>query len=551
MGGRTMRSALSSSLVLAGGIVALAVNFWSQAGAAQTRAASQPAALFQSSTQCMACHNGLVSASGEDVSIGTTWRSSMMAHSAVDPYWHAGVRREIMDHPAEQAAIENECSRCHMPMAHVQAQSQGRPMRVFENVPGADRPEPLAVKGVSCTVCHQITPDGFGQRSSFNGGFTVDTKTVAEPRRIFGPYDVDKGRSAVMRSATGFEQTEATHVQQSELCATCHTLYTHAVAPEKKTSGEFPEQMPYREWLQSDFKATKSCQSCHMRVVEQPMPITSVIGEPREGLSRHDFVGANFFMLSLLNRFRAELGVVARPAELDAAVLRTKAFLQTEAATLDVTEARQADQSVEAEILVRNLAGHKLPSGYPSRRTWLEVVVKDANGRVWFASGGFEPTGAIVGNDNDRDAASYEPHYREIRSADQVQIYEAIMGTGSGRVTTGLLSAEVYLKDNRLLPRGFDKRVAPGDVAVRGAAIDDPDFTGGEDRVRYVVDVAGAQGPLTVEAQLWYQPIAFRWAENLRQYAAPEPTRFVRYYEAMAPASATVLARSMRPVAGR
>ena len=425
-------------------------------------------------------------------------------------------------------------------------------MRIFENVPGAPgRPDPLAAEGVSCTLCHQITPDGFGQRGSFNGGFTVDTTTRAEPRRLFGPYDVDKGRSAVMRSATGFDQTEAAHVQQSEMCATCHTLYTHAAAPEKKTTAEFPEQMPYREWLQSEFKATKSCQSCHMRVVEQPTAIASVLGEPREGLSRHDFVGANFFMLGLLNRFRADLGVVARSAELDAAVMRTRSFLETESASLEVTEARQAGSRVETEILVRNLAGHKLPSGYPSRRTWLQVVVKDGSGRVWFSSGGVESTGAIAGNDNDREASLYEPHYREIRSPDQVQIYEAVIAGRDGTVTTGLLTATQYVKDNRLLPRGFDKRVAPGDVAVRGGAFDDPDFTGGEDRIRYVMNVAGAEGPLAVEVQLWYQTIAYRWAENLRGYAAPEPRRFVGYYDQMAAASATVLARSTRPVADR
>ena len=30
----------------------------------------------------------------------------MMANSAKDPYWQAGVRREVMDHPQAQAAIE-------------------------------------------------------------------------------------------------------------------------------------------------------------------------------------------------------------------------------------------------------------------------------------------------------------------------------------------------------------------------------------------------------------------------------------------------------------
>ena len=92
--------------------------------------------------------------------------------------------------------------------------------------------------------------------------------------------------------------------------------------------------------------------------------------------------------------------------------------------------------------------------------------------------------------------------------------------TRGGRVTTGLLAAVRYLKDNRLLPRGFDKRTAPADCAVRGDAADDPDFQGGGDRVVYRVDVPpGAAGPLRIEVELLYQPIAFRWAHNLDRYA--------------------------------
>ena len=50
-------------------------------------------AVFETSDRCMACHNGLRAPSGEDVSIGAAWRSSMMANSSRDPYWQAGVRR--------------------------------------------------------------------------------------------------------------------------------------------------------------------------------------------------------------------------------------------------------------------------------------------------------------------------------------------------------------------------------------------------------------------------------------------------------------------------
>src|SRR5262245_65282045 len=54
--------------------------------------------LFQPSDRCFACHNGLSTSAGEDISIGFAWRPSMMANSARDPYWQAGVRRETVDH---------------------------------------------------------------------------------------------------------------------------------------------------------------------------------------------------------------------------------------------------------------------------------------------------------------------------------------------------------------------------------------------------------------------------------------------------------------------
>ena len=521
-----------------------------------TNAQTQPAPtnagpLFQSSAQCMACHNGLTTAGGEDVSFGTLWRASMMAHSVRDPYWQAGVRREVTDHPQAQAAIENECSRCHMPMAHVETQRLGGQQSVFANVPSANPAaaiDPLAVEGVSCALCHQITSDGLGEKASFTGGFVIETAPPAQGRQMFGPYEVEPGPRSIMRSATGLQPTASTHIQRSEVCATCHTLYTHALNGSGEATSEFPEQVPYQEWLHSEFRDSQSCQSCHMPVVTEPMPIASVLGQPREAVSRHDFRGANFLMLGILNRFRAELGVVARPAELDAAAMRTKAFLQSSSASIAVEGARIVSGRLEADVVVRNLSGHKLPTAYPSRRSWLHVTVRDAEGRLVFSSGAVEPTGAIAGNDNDMDAARFEPHYREIRSGDQVQIYEAIMATATGQVTTGLLSAVSYLKDNRLPPRGFDKRTAPADVAVHGEALTDPDFGAGEDRVRYSADTAGARGPFTIEAQLWYQSIGHRWARNLSDYKADEPRRFVSYYDQMAPASALLLTRATRTV---
>jgi hypothetical protein len=64
---------------------------------------------FRTSDRCVACHNGLKTKAGEDISIGFQWRASVMANSSRDPYWQGSVRRESIDHPGSQGAIENEC----------------------------------------------------------------------------------------------------------------------------------------------------------------------------------------------------------------------------------------------------------------------------------------------------------------------------------------------------------------------------------------------------------------------------------------------------------
>jgi hypothetical protein len=125
-----------------------------------------------------------------------------------------------------------------------------------------------------------------------------------------------------------------------------------------------------------------------------------------------------------------------------------------------VANAAVQNGRLEAELAIENLSGHKFPTAYPSRRSWLHVTVKDRNGNAVFESGAINPNGAITGNDNDDDALKYEPHYTQITAANQVQIYEGIMVDSAGKPTTGLLNALRYEKDNRMLPKGFNKATA-------------------------------------------------------------------------------------------
>jgi hypothetical protein len=530
-------------------LLCFAMFLWT-AGRGAARAQADPhrpagPVSFQTGAECIACHNGLITPAGEDVSIGVSWRASMMAHSSRDPYWQGAVRREAIDHPEHAAAIEDECSICHMPMTTYPARAAGGLGQVFAHLPiGQPGTDPLAADGVSCTVCHQITEERLGSPESFTGGYVLNVATPGVPQPLFGPFEVDEGRTSVMQSATALTPTASRHVQQSGLCAACHTLFTQALDPEGRAVGRLPEQVPFLEWQHSAYSQERSCQDCHMPPVAEPTPIASVLGEPREGLSRHTFLGGNFFMLRMLNRYRADLGVTAPPHELEAAAMATERQLRTDTAILRIEEAGRAGPLAAFTVIVENLTGHKLPTGYPSRRAWLHVTARDEAGRVLFESGAVTPTGAIAGNANDENAARYEPHYTEIRSADQVQIYESIMVDPDGTPTTGLLQGVRYAKDNRLLPRGFDKTTASPDVAVHGDASRDPDFQSSGDRVRYAIDVSGARGPVAVAAELRFQTISFRWARNLATYDAVETKRFASYYESMAQGSSLVIARA-------
>jgi hypothetical protein len=503
---------------------------------------------FLTADRCLSCHNGLTTSSGRDASIGFDWRASMMANSSRDPYWQASVRREVLDHPTASALIQDDCSTCHMPMQRFAARAAGGQGVVFDRFPtkqGTDPLDSLAADGVSCTTCHQIQNERLGDSSSFNGGFVIDTKSPVGRRPIFGPYAVDRGHTTVMHSSTGFVPTQSDHIRQSELCATCHTLYTPSLDSGGRRVGTLPEQMPFLEWQHSAYRNEQSCQSCHMPLVVaagDSVPITAVRGQPRPDVRRHWFPGGNFFVLGMLNRYRVELAVEAFPQELDLAMSQTREIL-AQAATVTVRPGRAAGGRLVADVEVTNLTGHKLPTAYPSRRAWLHVVVRDGSGATVFESGALTPAGRIIGNDNDDDRLKYEPYYREITQPGQVQIYESIMRDPYGAVTTGIVSGIGYLKDSRILPRGFNKATADRDIAVAGDAASDPAFVGGSARTRYNIDVARAAGPFRIVAELWYQPIGFRWAQNLRLQPAPETNRFVAYFESMADASGTVLAR--------
>lgn len=480
---------------------------------------------YAGSGQCSSCHNNLHDEAGNDVSIGTDWSPSMMANATRDPYWIAKVASEIDRHPDLKEELDGTCSRCHAPMAFDAAEKDNVDYVIHGDTGILDKSNPYfdqAMEAVSCTLCHQMEDNGMlGTMDGVSGKFSVAEQENPADRPAYGQYQGPSG--SYMLAQSQFNPVYSGHISTSESCATCHDLRTPSVDGNGhfvSTSEEqfFPEQMVFSEWKNSDFKIggskEQTCQACHMPKVTGSMKIAEDGGGAvREGFSRHTFLGANTVMQTLLKNYSKELGIELEPERFDRSIALNQEFLKT-SGSIELSGVAVVGGRLKATVKINNTTGHKLPSGYPSRRVFVHFVVTNQAGEVVFESGKVNSNGSIVGVATDSNTAAYEPHYETITAEDQVQIYEAIMGNSDSGVTHTLLRATHYLKENRLLPSGFDKLGASDDVKVAGAASGDTNFQAAGDTLHFDVPVPAA-GIYNVLAELKYQPLAFGHLQDL------------------------------------
>jgi hypothetical protein len=258
---------------------------------------------------------------------------------------------------------------------------------------------------------------------------------------------------------------------------------------------------------------------------------------PRNDFARHTLVGGNTMMLDMLARNQTALGVTA--TGFDTAISRTRSMLES-AADLEIVSQSLVNNELVVQLRISNNSGHKLPTSYPSRRVYLHFVVRDDTGNIIFESGRTKPDGSIVGVDADADPKLYEPHYDEINQQDQVQVYEPIMIDTDNNVTYTLLRAAEYIKDNRILPAGFDKNTLNTDIHVAGAAMADTNFIAGSDIITYRINV-GLTTPVNYTAQLQYQSLAYGFIKDLfRDNTDPEVAKFETLYNSAAIRSETI-----------
>lgn len=506
---------------------------------AQTALPTGTTTLFAGSGVCARCHDGLIDQTDTNVSPVIMWRSTMMGNAAKDPLWRAKVSAEGAELSLLKEAIEKKCISCHAPILY----KDGLLPVSIENLVN----DPLAKDGDTCTVCHQIQPDNFGLAASFSNGFEI-----FNIHEIYGPYANSNVGPMLKRSnytpVLAYPTTSAYVINDSEHCATCHTLFTSYVGADNNLipGSSFPEQVPYLEWLNSDYPALgadRTCQGCHMPKTAEPIKISTVgAKQMRTPYWYHYFVGGNVFMPNILKNNIDLLGLTATVQHFDSTIFKAQNLLENQTVNLVVPRASidTVTPLLDLDVRVENLAGHKLPTALPLRRVWIHLKVTDLSNNLVFESGSWDPvTGEIAGL-----SQPYEPHHNKITREDQVQIYEGIMQDVLGNVTHTLLRAASFVKDNRIPPKGFTKEFAGypapygyGDVAIVGNAATDPNFNirnktegSGTDTVHYEIPLDLVNPPYTVSVEVCYQTVTPGEVAHLSSYGTTETVLFNDLY---------------------
>jgi hypothetical protein len=499
--------------------------------------------LFMGSGRCAGCHGidqdvdnpplANVDANGVNVSPAENWRASIMANSAKDPMWRAKVAHEVAVNPDHAQELVNKCTSCHAPLGRFEAQHDGIEYYTMEML----EEDSLALDGVSCMACHSQQIETVGQFFSGELHYNADT--------IWGPvFNINKGdepmASYVMQNFVGVLPVADNKFAKSETCAGCHSLITNTADLEGNLTGNtFIEQATYHEWLNSTYNTNdenaQECQTCHMPHLNEGVIVASGYSwlPEREPYAQHTLVGGNSFMLKLMKNNIGALGLTASEDQFQTAIDRTIDNLQNHSAEIEVFQDNIDGDTARYTVKIFNKAGHKLPSGYPARRAYVEFIMTDEEGQEIFHSGKLLPGYEVQGQNED-----WEPHYDVITNdLEEVQIYELVLGDVMGNVTTVLERADVPLKDNRLVPVGFSNEHAVYDTVAIVAVGGDPNFNvfngnegSGTDEISYHVPVSGIAGNVTVTARLMYQSLPPKWNEEMFGVDHPVINSFEEMY---------------------
>ncbi len=302
-----------------------------------------------------------------------------------------------------------------------------------------------ANEGVSCEICHNIT--GSTEKEPFNFSYIIQPgKTKMGPRADARPM--------------GHKVKQSDFIKSAEFCATCHDEASPYGAWVKET---------YREWKAGPYaKEGVVCQDCHMYRAPGK---AATMGPKRADIAHHVFHGSH------------------SPTKLAGAI--------DLALYVNKKKASPGDRIKIRAELFNGKAGHKIPSGSAEERMlWLEVWAIDANGKSWHLpvkKKGFKGEEYTIADPNAyayfaigeiMELKDFKGLKRDGNVPAGARIFRRPFFDPKGRMTI----CQWYTEKNDLV----DYRIGPRETKIENYEFQIP---------------AGAKGPITIKANLFYAQI--------------------------------------------
>lgn len=410
------------------------------------------------------------------------WASSIHAITGPDViYENAITVNELASEHGGELATEKVrwCDGCHEPLGILAG--EGTPLPVVG-------PNEALEEGATCIVCHTATES---RPLIGNGGLTL---AINEIPRYLDPALIMAAPEEHARSMQA--KTHNPLMGQSEMCGSCHT----EIRP-TRVNGDFPMhfQETFDEWRLSDYaEQGVQCQDCHMH--PDPAEYIAALnkGEMPERVVSHRFVGINYLLTAadLLGDKLAELRGGWVPGK--NVFITGKEWLQDlqkqqnlivkllqASAQIDIEPVSAVPEEAQIHVVITNTgAGHNLPTGpLDQRHMWIEVKATDVTGKVIYHNGWFDEEKGVI-----------DP---------EATIYIKKMFNDDGKENRRHILFDVH-------------RMAYARKPIRAKE---------SDRIAYHMSLpADLQGPVKVEAKLWYRLAIQEILDNIAEFQAPPLT---------------------------
>lgn len=444
--------------------------------------------------QCAVCHGQTASQRYDPLA---SWQTGLMSLASKDPVFRAALAVANQDIPG----VGDFCLRCHAPRGFLSGRTKPADGSALE---------PDDLHGVSCATCHRLvdprTPEAGWLTKTVPPGLG-NGMMVFDPAYVMrGPYGDDP--KLRMRP---HQARQSPFVMSGHLCGTCHDVSNPTLAEDVKaqpphTYGHI--ERTYSEWLLSDFAQqgrAGSCQACHYPAVAGGgYPSRFRENPKREPFAEHGAPGGSTWVQEAI--WRLWDGRDMDRAALDRGQEKARRLLRS-AAKLDVS----FPQAGRARVRITNLAGHKLPTGYPEgRRMWLQTCVYDTEGKLIEERGRY--------GEKDDTIAGRPARYPTLLDPARTRVYECLPAISDAQAkkygkepgpSFFFVLNDLIAKDNRIPPKGF-ANAAFAERHCEPVAATYADGQHWDD-----VDLELPPGAARVEVRLLYQSVSAEYVKFL------------------------------------